>query len=178
MPDLFTVENKIRIIELKGEDVERQTDNFKSTFDLIKTHQENYPNIAHWFTAKVVPEIKRKERCVYIGFNGDKPIATAVVKKGEDSKFCHLHIEKEMRHQNIGDIFFMLMATYVRGYAKRVHFSLPEGLWEEKKNFFGSFGFNSVTKYSTQYRKFEEELTCSIDFNTLWKKILLKLPSL
>ena len=136
MPDLFTVENKIHIIELKESDVSKQTDIYKSTYNLIKTHEENYPDIKDWFVKKVAPGIKNKERGVYIAFNGEKPIATAVVKKGEDSKFCHLHIEKEMRHQNIGDIFFMLMATYVRGFAKRVHFSLPEGLWDEKKSFF------------------------------------------
>jgi predicted transcriptional regulator len=178
MADLFTVENKIRIIELKTEDIERKSDIFKSTCDLIKSHQENYPDIEKWFKTKVLPEIPQKERAVFIGFNNDKPIATAIVKKGVDSKFCHLHIEKEMRHQNIGDIFFMLMATYVRGFAKRVHFSLPEGLWEDKKPFFNSFGFEKAAKYSTQYRSFEEELTCSVDFNTLWKKTLLKLPSL
>jgi len=178
MPDLFTIENKIHIVELKNSDIARQTDIFKSTCDLIKTHQENYPNIENWFKTKVIPGIKNNERGVYIGFHDNKPIATAVVKKGEDSKFCHLHIEKEMRHQNIGDIFFMLMTTYVRGFAKRVHFSLPEGLWEEKKLFFNSFGFDKVNKYSTQYRSFEEELSCSVDFNTLWRNTLLKLPSL
>ena len=178
MSDLFTVENKIRIIELKVDDIKRQTDAFKSTFELIKKHQESYPNIEEWFKTKVIPGVKEKDRGVYVGFHNDRPIATAVVKKGEDSKFCHLHIEKELRHQNIGDIFFMLMSTYVRGFAKRVHFSLPEGLWEEKKSFFTSFGFKDVKKHETQYRNFEEELSCAIDFRTLWRNVLLKLPTL
>jgi len=178
MSDLFTVENKIRIIELKDSDILRQTDIFKSTCELIRAHQENYPNIESWFKTKVIPGVRQKERAVYVGFNNNQPIATAVVKKGEDSKFCHLHIEKEMRQQNLGDIFFILMSIYVKRYAKRVHFSLPEGLWEEKKSFFNSFGFNKIKKYQTQYRSFEEELTTSIDFNVLWQSVLLKLPGL
>ena len=178
MSDLFTVENKIRIIELKDSDILKQTDVFKSTCELIRSHQEKYPSIEKWFKTKVLSGIQKKERAVYIGFNNDNPIATAVVKKGVDSKFCHLHIEKEMRHQNIGDIFFILMTMFVRKFAKTVHFSLPEGLWEEKMDFFNSYGFNQIQKYQTQYRSGEEELTSIVDFNVLWQKVLLKLPEL
>jgi predicted transcriptional regulator len=55
---------------------------------------------------------------------------------------------------------------------------LPEGLWEEKKNFFTSFGFDKIEKYKTQYRNGEEELTSSVDFKILWQKVLTKLPEL
>jgi predicted transcriptional regulator len=178
MKDLFNIENKIRIVEVNSIDVSKQTDNYRVVFDLIKKHQENYPNIEKWFKNKVVPGIKSNERGVYIGFNNEIPIASAVVKKGEHAKFCHLHIDEELRHQNIGDIFFVLMSIYIKKYAKDVHFSLPEGLWETKKNFFKSYGFDNVKKYETQYRLFEEELTTSIDYNTLWNNIVNKLPSL
>lgn len=178
MSNLFKIENKIHIAELKKSDALRKTDLYKSVYELIRAHQDNYPNIEQWFKNKVIPGVKDGQRSVYIGFHNEIPIATAVVKKGEDSKFCHLHIDKEFRHQNIGDIFFMLMATYIRGFAKRVHFSLPEGLWQEKKSFFNSFGFNQVKKCETQYRNFEEELACSIDFKTLWRNVLLKLPAI
>jgi predicted transcriptional regulator len=178
MPDLFTIENKIEIVEIKTADIIRETENYKVAFDLIKKHENKYPDISNWFKTRVLPDIKQNERALYVGFNNNSPIATAVVKKGEDSKFCHLHIDEEMRHKNIGDIFFMLMAIYVQRYAKKVHFSLPEGLWEEKKCFFNSFGFENIQKYKTQYRSGEEELTASVDFNILWGKILLKLPDL
>lgn len=178
MPDLFTIENKIEIIEIKATDVLKETEAYKSAFDLIIRHENKYPDISRWFKTKVLPDIRQNERALYVGFNNDIPIATAVVKKGLDSKFCHLHIEEGMRHKNIGDIFFMLMSIYVKRYAERVHFSLPEGLWEEKKSFFNSFGFENIKKYKTQYRNGEEELTASVDFSVLWDKILLKLPDL
>jgi len=178
MPDLFTIENKIEIVEIKANDILKETHAYRSAYELIKKHEEKYPDIKKWFKTKVLPDIKNNERGLYIGFNNSKPIATAVVKKGEDSKFCHLHIEEELRHQNIGDIFFLLMSIYIKRYSKKVHFSLPEGLWEEKKKFFNSFGFDKIQKYKTQYRNGEEELTSTVDFNILWEKILLKLPEL
>jgi predicted transcriptional regulator len=178
MPDLFTVENKIQIVELKAEDVIKQTDIYAAAFELMRKHDEKYPDILNWFKTKVSPDIKNNQRALYVGFNNDKPIATAVVKKGVDSKFCHLHIEEEMRHQNLGDVFFILMSVFVRRYAKYVHFSLPEGLWAEKKSFFTSFGFEDIQKYKTQYRNGEEELTSSVEFRVLWNNILTKLPEL
>jgi len=176
--NLFTVENKIRIVELKSIDVLKKTDNFNMAFELIRKHQVNYPNIEKWFRTKVIHGIKTNERAVYIGFNNNKPIASAVVKKGDNAKFCHLHIEEELRHQNIGDIFFLLMSIFIRRYATDVHFSLPESLWENKKRFFKSYGFENVKKYQTQYRSFDEELTASTNFKALWSKILERIPLL
>jgi len=178
MYDLFTVPNKIEIIEVKTSDILKQTDAFKAASLLIKKHEGKYPEIEKWFFKKVLPDISQEERALYVGFNNDVPIATAVVKKGENSKFCHLHIEEEMRHQNLGDIFFILMSVFIKRYAKQVHFSLPEGLWEEKKKFFNSFGFENIKKYKTQYRPGEDELTTSVDFKVLWANILQKLPKL
>jgi predicted transcriptional regulator len=178
MPDLFTIENKIRIVELKEYDFLKQTDVFKSTYNLIQSHQEKYPSIEGWFKEKVLSGIQSKERAVYIGFNDNEPFATAVVKKGIESKFCHLHIEKEMRHQNIGDIFFILMSIFVKRIANSVHFTLPESLWVEKRNFFNAYGFEKIEKYQTQYRRGEEELTSSVDFKILWERVLSKFPEL
>lgn len=178
MPDLFTIENKIEIVEVKASDILMETFQFKAAKELIIKHEENYPDIKKWFTTKVLPAIKNEERALYVGFNNETPIATAVVKKGKDSKFCHLHINEEMRHQNIGDLFFMIMAAYVRRDSQNVHFSLPEGLWEEKKKFFNSFGFKKIEKYKTQYRNGEKELTSSVEFKTLWRNVISKLPDI
>ncbi|HWB28432.1 MAG TPA: hypothetical protein VG738_23330 [Chitinophagaceae bacterium] len=178
MPDLFTVENNIEIVEIKSLDIKNETDTYVLASELIKKHQGQYPEIAKWFQNKVLPDIEHGKRTLYVGLNNNAPIATAVVKAGEHSKFCHLHIEEGMRHQNIGDVFFILMSLYVKRMAKQVHFSLPEGLWEEKKKFFNSFGFNEVKKYKTQYRNGEEELTSSVDFKVLWENVIQKIPDL
>src|SRR5262245_11461420 len=136
MPDLFTIENNIEIIQVKAPDILEDSVQYKAAKELIRKHQEKYPDINKWFEKKVLPDVKTEKRALYVGFNNKAPIATAIVKKGKDSKFCHLHIEENMRHQNIGDLFFMIMASFVRKDAERVHFSLPEGLWEDKKKFF------------------------------------------
>jgi predicted transcriptional regulator len=178
MADLFTIENKIEIVEVKTLDILKRNDTYKAASSLIQKHQEKYPGIEKWFKNKVLPDIKEQERALYVGINNDIPIATAVVKKGEDSKFCHLHIEEKLRHNNLGDMFFILMSIFIKRYAKKVHFSLPEGLWEEKKNFFNSFGFQNINKNKTQYRSGEEELSTSVNFDILWGNILQKLPNL
>jgi predicted transcriptional regulator len=178
MPDLFTIQNKIEIVEIKSSDIVRETDVFKAANSLIKKHEDKYPEIKSWFDNKVLPEIKSDERALYLGLNNSVPIATAVVKRGEDSKFCHLHIEEELRHNNLGDIFFILMSVYIKRYAKQVHFSLPEGLWEEKRSFFNSFGFENIKRYKTQYRNGEQEVTSVAPFDILWGNIKKKMPDL
>jgi predicted transcriptional regulator len=176
--NLFEPEDKIKIIELNNLDIIKKSPNYSTALQLISSHEQNYPDIENWFKTKVVPGIKTGERGVYLGFHNDNPIASAVVKKGEEAKFCHLHINEMLRNQNIGDIFFLLMAACTRRYAKNVHFTLPEGLWENKSTFFKSYGFTSVRRHSTQYRAFEEELTASTSFNNLWSHVISKVPTL
>src|SRR5579872_5791396 len=97
-PNLFTVHNKIEILEVRNSDILRETDVFKAAKSLIDKHQGKYPGIVNWFDQKVLPDIKLEERAVYLGINNSIPVASAVVKRGEFSKFCHLHIEEELRH--------------------------------------------------------------------------------
>jgi predicted transcriptional regulator len=75
-------------------------------------------------------------------------------------------------------MFFTQMTLEARGRAKEVHFTLPEGLWCEKAEFFQSFGFNGAAKASRQYRHGEIELSCTAPLSVVWSKILQKLPRL
>jgi predicted transcriptional regulator len=70
------------------------------------------------------------------------------------------------------------MGLEVRGLAREVHFTLPEGLWEKENKFFNSFGFSKPVKAGHQYRFFEDELRCSSPFDRVWKSILEKLPKI
>ena len=175
---IITVENNLKVIELRGYDILNKTDVFKQAQSLIKQHQDKYPNIAEWFKEKALPEIRYNRRKFYMGLNNDIPIASAIVKNGSDAKFCHLHIDEKYRQDNLGDLLFILMGVYVKNYARNIHFSLPEGLWHEKGGFFKSFGVDAVTKYKTQYRKGEEELYASVDFRTFWYNAINKIPDL
>src|SRR5204863_9817154 len=111
-----------------------------------------------------------------LGLRDNIPVATAVVKRGENAKFCHLRLDECVRDQNLGELFFALMAAEVRQFASDVHFTLPESLWEEKRDFFQSFGFASASRATKQYRPFHDELSCSTPFQALWRTLTERLP--
>src|SRR6185436_15610253 len=127
---------------------------------------------------KVARGVHSGERTAFLGLLDDIPVATAVVKRGEDAKFCHLRLDECIRDKNLGELFFALMAAEVRQFASNVHFTLPESLWEEKGDFFQSFGFASASRATKQYRLFEDELRCSTPFPTLWRTVVRRLPKL
>jgi len=176
--NLFSKKFNLKIIKIGPSDVKLRTDNFQIFSNVVTQHESMYPNIRNWLKQKVFPGINSRERVAYLGFDNEKPIVSAVVKKGNSAKFCHLHIDDHYQNINIGDIFFSMMAIEIRNQASAVHFTLPESLWTKKKLFFESFGFKEVVKSKIQYRNFEEELMCSADFNTIWNNTLLKLPKI
>src|SRR6185503_7723649 len=135
--------------------------------------------IGKWLDGKVADGLRTGERTAFIGYLNDRPVASAVVKAGEEAKFCHLRLDDGIRDQNLGEVFFCLMAGETRRHhAKEVHFTLPESLWAEKFAFFGSFGFMTADRARTQYRLFEDELRCSAVFDDVWRAVLEKLPKL
>lgn len=168
----------LRIVRLTEADSKKETDYIQTFKELILSNEEMYPGIDKWLANRVLPGIKTLERTAYVGYIGDNPTVSAVVKKGGHSKFCHLKIHDDIQNNHLGEIFFALMALEVRRYSEEIHFTLPFSLWEKKKDFFKSFGFYDATKAGTQYRLFDMELRCSSPFNIVWKSVLEKLPKL
>ena len=136
---LFEKESNLKIIRLTKDDVLDNTDNLKLLTEQIIKHETMYPNIESWFNSKVLPGLKNSTRVAYLGLNNDIPFVSAILKCGAYSKFCHLHIDEEVRDHNIGDLFFTIMTLDAKRKAKELHFTLPEGLWEDKKGFFQSW---------------------------------------
>jgi predicted transcriptional regulator/N-acetylglutamate synthase-like GNAT family acetyltransferase len=137
-----------------------------------------YPEIERWYKGKVLPGIKQDERVAFVGYLNEKPAVSAVVKKGNNAKFCHLRINEALRDSHLGEVFFSLMALEIRDLAKDIHFTLPESLWETKGEFFRSFGFRSAEVAEAQYRLFDRELACSATFPAVWSSVLEKIPKL
>lgn len=176
--DLFTSEATLEIAKINKSDVITNSDLLNLFKISILKHEGMYPGISTWLKNKVLPGIKNGERIAYLGLCNDSPVVTAVVKTGASSKFCHLHIEKDLQDKNIGELFFAMMIVDVRHNAKSIYFTLPEGLWESEKNFFSSFGFEQAEKSRIQYRKSEEELLCISTFQKVWESTLIKLPKI
>jgi predicted transcriptional regulator len=137
---------------------------------MLLENEEMYPGIGRWYKDKVLPGLKTSERIAYLAFEDEKPIASAVLKLGEHAKFCHLRINEGFRDLNLGQILFTEMAFQARHLenVKEIHFTLPEGLWSDKSEFFKSFGFITAEKSSRQYRNGEEELYCTAPITTVW----------
>src|SRR6267142_6017042 len=141
-----------RIVRLGGTDAKGLTDHFATFRQLVLENEPAYPGIDRWFKDKVVPGLRSSERVALVGYLKETPVVSAVVKRGDDSKFCHLRIHDDVQDANLGEVFFALMAFELRQIARTIHFTLPEGLWESKQDFFRSFNFCEAKKAGTQYR--------------------------
>jgi len=172
------IKDNFKIAAITEEDAKDKTDNLKVLEELISNNEDMYPNIKEWYKKKVIDGLKSSERIAYVGYLNNTPVLSAVLKRGKNSKFCHLKIGKNIQNENLGEILFSLMTLEVRNYAKEIHFTLPESLWESKKEFFKSFGFENAVKHGIQYRLFDEELICSAPYLKVWNKVINKLPKL
>jgi predicted transcriptional regulator len=175
---LFPLATRFRLAELGKLDAQKSTDNLKTLKELIVANQRMYPNIDRWFDDKVVPGLKSSERIAYVAYEDERPIASAVVKVGEKSKFCHLRVHENFQDMDLGQMFFTQMTLRVRHYAQEIHFTLPESLWCTRSKFFESFGFSCAAKASKQYRIGDTELVCSAPMASVWAAVLDKLPRL
>lgn len=175
---LPSIEQSFRVVRLEEGDVKQRTDHLLTLRNLILENEPMYPEIGKWVSGKVFPGLRSGERVAFVGYLGEKPVVSAVVKRGTTAKFCHLRISEEMQNAHLGGVFFALMANEVRDLAKDIYFTLPESLWATKKEFFHSFHFFQRTKAAEQYRLFDEELHCRASFAEVWQGVAVKLPKI
>jgi len=178
IPTQEAVKRDFKIVRLAEGDVRCKTDHLSNFKDLILANERMYPEIERWYQQKVLPGIRQSERVAFIGYIDDCPVTSAVVKKGSNAKFCHLRIHEQLRDTHLGEVFFSLMALEIRDLAKRVHFSLPESVWQGQCGFFTSFGFSPAELAETQYRLFDKELQCTGNYQDVWRSVLEKIPKL
>jgi predicted transcriptional regulator len=176
--DLFSRKGDFHFARLGETEVKRSTDDLKILRGLIAENQPMYPNIARWFDNKVVPGLRSSERIAWVAYEGESAIASAILKLGRKSKFCHLRIHQNFQDLDLGQMFFSQMTFESRHLAKEIYFTLPESLWYEKMKFFESFGFACAAKSTRQYRHGDTELSCSAPLPIVWSAVLKKLPSL
>ena len=174
---LFPENPPFKIVRIGESASRKQTDDLKVLRSLLLESENMYPSIERWYIEKVVPGLKTCERVAYLAYEGEIPVASAVLKLGEHAKFCHVRIHQAFRDLRLGQMIFTQMAFHARHQAsiQDIHFTLPESLWLEKGKFFASFGFNAASKATRQYRQGEEELYCSAPISTVWGNALEKL---
>jgi predicted transcriptional regulator len=178
MHELPSIAQDFRVARIGGVDAKGESDHFYRLRSLILSNEKMYPRIDKWFDNKVKPGLVARTRVAFIGYINNRPLVSAVLKGGANTKICHLRVGEEFQDKNLGEVMMMLMAIAAKPRAREVHFTLPEGLWYRKREFWESFGFNDATKAGTQYRLFETEFRCSAPYEEFWRAVLAKLPKL
>lgn len=155
---LSFVRPDISVVRLGPADVMGRTDSLVEFERLVLDCSPFYPAIDSWLDAKVRPGIVSGGRVAYVAFADHVPIATAVVKPGVDTKFCHLRVVPEYQDAHLGEFFFARMAIDASFVAERFHFTLPRRLWRAEGPFFRSFAFEDARVARRQYRSGDVEL--------------------
>jgi len=176
--NMFAQNSDLTVLRLGREDVLKMTEKISTLSMQVSKHEGFYPNINDWLKKRVLPGIKNQTRVAYLGLNNGKPVASAILKLSSDAKICHLCIDHSQQNRHLGDLFFSMMALDAKRKASRIHFTLPERLWLEKREFFKSFGFCEARKTRRQYRPTKDEMVSSVGFNIMWKNVLEKLPKI
>ncbi|HZF50439.1 MAG TPA: hypothetical protein VE093_17395 [Polyangiaceae bacterium] len=171
------IKSQYRVARLGEGDVRRCTDHWIAFERRLLNNDHMYPGIYKWVHGKVAPGLS-SQRVAYVAYFNEKPIASAVLKRGARAKYCHLNIDDEHQEHGLGEFFFSLMSLEVRNSSQEIHFTLPEGLWEQRHSFFASFGFADAIPSRHQYRLFERELRCSASVGVVMTSVMEKWPRL
>jgi len=172
----LNVNRNLKIIKFGGDFVP-PPDSFSHLEAMVDECEDLYPGIDIWFKKKVIPGLEEKNRSALLVYHDSRPIGAAVIRKGEDAKLCSLRVLPEEQKKGLGHLLIALVANEIRSIASHVHFTAPSKLWFELEQFFKCYGFVNNGLAHDQYRLFDQELTCSADFKSIWKGVIDKLPS-
>ena len=111
---LFDLAPGFRIVEIGPMDAKRISDDLQTLRSFVVASEDMYPAIERWFKEKVVPGLRTTERLAFVAFEADRPIASAILKFGERSKFCHLRISQNFQDLDLGQMFFTQMTLEAR----------------------------------------------------------------
>jgi predicted transcriptional regulator len=142
---------------------------------MIEECEDLYPGIDGWFKRKVSPDIEKGKRSAILIYSGEDPVASAVIRKGDQAKLCSMRITPGNQHSWLGHYMMSLVALDLRHQANSIHFTLPESMWEEYGEFFAKYGFICHGEAGHQYRLFDEELACSAPYQSVFQKVLSEL---
>lgn len=161
-----------RLVRFGGE--ERPNETAQSHLkQMIKECEDLYPGIEIWYNKKVEPGIVIGERDAILIYDDEVPIGSAVVRKGKNAKLCSLRIDPQHQKRGVGRLIMTLVGLELRHERpKNIHFTIPENLWIVFEEFFNDYGFKSHGPASRQYRLFDQELACSVNYEQFWKRVI------
>jgi hypothetical protein len=117
--------SNISVHRLSQADSKTHSDRWRRFTEFVLQNEKMYPAIEAWLNRKVAPQLDGGNRRAFLLADGEKPVASVVVKRGESSKLCHVRIDPSFQNQNLGTLLFCLLAHEIRSLANEVHFTLP-----------------------------------------------------
>jgi predicted transcriptional regulator len=159
------------VIKLTNE-VAYPSDTVNGFRDLVHESSDLYPGIEVWFDKKVIPGVKDGSRYAYLVMHQGKPVAEAIIKRGNDTKLCSMRIKPAYQNKAIGPILFAQIAYLLEKETSRVHFTAPESLIEEREGLFNALGFANIGRAQKQYRFGQDELVYRADSVTFRRRAL------
>ena len=160
---LSLMKEDFQLSKLSAEDRRDDSGLLRDFCSVVVDSENSYPDISKWLKNQVIPELGSPKRTVVVAHSGNRPVAAAVFKFSNRSKLCHLSVVDHARRHKLGDALLGILALQMDSKAEKLHFTIPESVWEEQKGFFMRFGFSNHGEATRQYRLFDRELYCSVD---------------
>jgi predicted transcriptional regulator/ribosomal protein S18 acetylase RimI-like enzyme len=152
--------------------------NIMNLQDLLTTVDDMYPGIEKWLDSKVLPGLRDESRCAYMIYYKNRPVASAIAKRGADAKICNLRVSDDYRDRGLGGLLFCLMALSIGDQAQSMYFTIPESTWGETDRFFTEYGFTKLGLADKQYRLWNNELVCKAPADKVMRVVSQELPLL
>ena len=86
MKSLFD-KHDFTIVRIGPKDAKGLSDSVSDFKNLVLGCEASYPGIDKWFEKKVLPGLRSSERTAFVGYLGAQPMVSAVIKRGDRSKF-------------------------------------------------------------------------------------------
>ncbi len=170
--------NKLRIVKFGGEYFPKD-DELDHLKKMIEECEDLYPGIDIWFKKKVSSDLITGERQAILIYSNDKPIGSAILRKGDNAKLCSMRVVESFQKDGIGSLLMALIGLELRrNKIKDIHFTIPENIWDSNIPFFEDYGFQNHGEAENQYRLFFKEFACSSNFSNVWNQVMETLPNL
>jgi predicted transcriptional regulator len=167
----------IRLVKFGGR-FSPTTEEFADLKKLVELCDDLYPGIDIWYQKKVVNGFRDQSRTAYLIYQDNAPVGAGILRTGENAKICSFRIVPEAEKKGYGKLLMALLAREMRSGSERFHFTIPEHVWEDRRDFFSAYGLKCLGPTKDQYRLFDRELYGGGDFGDLWRRVLADLPSL
>src|SRR6266704_3178296 len=137
-------------------------DDYAKIRDFLLESSSLYPDIDHWWSKRVRPEIDDGRRIVLVVDSGKSLDGLFIGKPGDSAKLCTLRLRESARNQGIGRVLVTEgLSRLLSCDPLKFHVTVSEGAEEGCATFFESIGFRQIAIQPNRYQTGVDELIYS-----------------